>query len=807
MWRPRRVIPSLFLGLLGGLLLFGCRAFEPESVVVNRPPQTYLIGSPAETAGAYFHFHVFWYGTDDDGYVERYVWALTDTSIQDWDTDEDEEDSRFNPALNISHLAIGNWTTRTDTVFDFRINQGSNLSRDMTLHVVAVDDRGDFDRTPARLYFFSNALGRPRVQFYRDEIAPGNEFANYDTIGFGRPLYLRWAGSTPNIAGYNPGLLAQRDTVPPIDGLLGYKWYLAGFLPSCNFGREDCWQPRYGDDATGDSLSYFDNVTALMFRNDASGAGIFARRLAAGRFELLVNAIDVAGVEVSSADRVLNIVVNYDPDTYILRDSTPPELGHNDDNLYPYYTVFHGPDAGSYHFVEHETVPDRAYVTFKALGWDDSRDLRLSPNNRMTFTGSYRGRQRVRGGGWFTFGTAGSDTNSTAEWTAADPAGISGDTLGFYVGPFEYTVFMRAVDEQGKSDGTPDSFQFVGNFPPCVQCIELGSHTSTPSYTYEDTCYHPECFAESPELQVYHFGDGRRDPNDPHHLGYLTLFPADTIWVAPDAGLVRFGAENRPVQNPDQWTAIQCWMYYYLVYLHGKDHVREYWAPGKAHERIKAWRYEINYAGDPGNVIADGGPTDNISLLTGFDVVDNNPNPLTSDLYILPDSGIWVVRIKVGVPLTLINSGPEDYWDSLLTLTGAGSPPANEEERRVWQTTAAVVRAQRIWRLTTMQFTAGTVDAIAADGSTCDWRKETNSFNYYRNTRFPQFDRDCEIRPPESGIVQLDLNYFIAYSNDGQPVTKNFTLVMYPLNALEQFTGGQNPPGWLAAKGAASGWH
>ena len=217
LWSPRHLLVTLFLGLLAGTLLFGCRAFEPEAVIVNRPPQTYIIGSPAETSGAYFHFHVFWYGTDEDGFVERYVWALTDTSLQDYTEDStgDEEDERFNPALNINHLEIGTWTTRTDTVFDFQINQGSNLSQNMTLHMVAQDDRGAFDRTPARLHFFSNAVGRPRVLFYRDEIAEGNEFANFDTVAFGRPLFLRWTGSTPNIAAYDPVLLAQRDTVPP----------------------------------------------------------------------------------------------------------------------------------------------------------------------------------------------------------------------------------------------------------------------------------------------------------------------------------------------------------------------------------------------------------------------------------------------------------------------------------------------------------------------------------------------------------------------------------------------------------------
>ena len=133
MWSPRHTVVSVFLGILAATWLFGCRAFDPEAVIVNKPPETYIIGSPAETTGAYFHYHVYWYGTDDDGEVDRFVWALTDTSIQDPAVVGDEEDENFNPATNISTLSRGHWTARTDSVFDFRINQGSVLSTDMTL--------------------------------------------------------------------------------------------------------------------------------------------------------------------------------------------------------------------------------------------------------------------------------------------------------------------------------------------------------------------------------------------------------------------------------------------------------------------------------------------------------------------------------------------------------------------------------------------------------------------------------------------------------------------------------------------------
>lgn len=811
MWSPRHVLVSLFLCLLAGSLLFGCRAFEPEAVIVNRPPETYIVGSPAETSGAYFHFHVYWYGADADGYVERYVWALTDTSIQDIETDEDEEDERFNPATNIPTLAIGRYTTRTDTIYDFRINQGANLSYDMTLHLVAIDDRGAFDRTPARLHFFSNALGNPRVQFYRDGIAEGNEFADYDTVAFGEPLFLYWAGTTPNVMAYDPALLAERDTVPPVDGLLGYKWRLPEF-EDCNPAQEDCWNPRALNEATGDSFSFFGNVTRLTFLNDNSGSGIFSRRLSAGIIQLLVNTLDVAGVEVPVTNQTLHIVVNYDPDTYILRGETDPV--YPDPEVYPYYKVFHGPFANQkFTFAEGDTVPDRAYVVFKALGWDDARDQVFAAENEVQFQGQFLAGQNIRIDGiYFRFNTTYSNPHQTGEWTADLPTDISSDTLGFLVGPFNYDVVMRAVDENGTRDGTPDTFSFVGNYPPCVQCIEIGSTGFVPTTTYEDPCYDADCFAEVPELQIYSALDPRYQPANPLHLR-PTGAAGKRIWVNPGSGAIEFlGAGETPL-NPEGFIYIDASEYNYIAYLHGKDHVQEYWAPNQANRRIGSWRYRIDYEEDDGNALIDGGGADNLSILSGFVYPgENNPNPETNELglFINPTSGVWGVKVKVYTPsvlLTLPSVGPTVLWSLIRGQLQVPNPPGNSHaDSLIWQGYPQTQLALRAWQLSIMQLSPGTIRAIAADQSTCDWRIQTNSYHYYNLTRVPTpCGRECRdgaydqtsLDPPIIERGNIDLQDFTAYSNNQVPVTKHFTLSLYPSGSATPINGGQYPPGWI----------
>jgi len=815
MWSPRQALATVFLCLLAASLLFGCRAFEPEAADVNRPPETYIIGAPAETSGAYFHFRVFWYGTDADGFVERYVWALTDTSTQNIDTDDDEEDERFNPATNASTLEIGTYTTRTDTVFDFRIGQGAGLVYDMTLHMVAIDNEGLFDRTPARLHFFSNALGNPQVEFYRVLEDGEVRFFDNDTLAYGRPLRLRWGGRTPNLNAYDPALLAERDTVPPFDdGLLGFKWRMPG-EDDCNPAERDCYNPKELNEATGDSFSVFADVTEMVFRNDGSGSSVFGRRLDAGFLRLLVNTIDVAGVQVPLSNQLLNIKVNHDPDTYILDGEQDWVAAHNDPTTYPTFTVFHGPLAGTYSFTSGDTVPDRSYVTFKAMGWDDRRDQRVDEDvNGMSFQGRFlAGQNAFVDGVYFPFETTYSFPHSTGDWLAEDPADpqqASSDTVGFQVGPFNYEVQMRAVDEHGTPDGTPATLSFVGNYPPCVQCIELGSIGMEASAVYDnivaDNCYDGDCLDTVTELEVFTLGAPGFDAANPNHLGGSTPGNArqGKVWLNETADIIRF---DEPVSG--NWVELDSWEVDMMVYLHGKDHPMEHWPDGQAQERIKAWRYQIDYAGDPNNAIADGGGRDDIRLLSGYNIDSNPPE----GLFINPVTGVWEIKVTVSMGQALFFQGPDAYWTSLCNEFNCPPRPdgGSVEEIEAWQADPQVSLARKAWNLTMAQFTPGTVRAIAIDQSTCEFRRTTNTYHYYEGTRVPTPNgRECRAgaynQDPPDGEVggiyargAINLDRFAAYSNDREPVVKEFDITLRLPTGPYQVG---DPPGWIGGKHA-----
>ena len=706
---------------LAGLLIFtGCRAFQPEAVIVNKAPETYIIGSPLEHGGGYYHFHVFWYGSDADGQVEKFVWALTDTTVQDPDTADDEEDTRFNPALDASHLEIAHWTTRTDSVFDFSINQGTAPSVDMTLHMVAIDDFGDYDRTPARLHFFSNTLGTPSIRFFRIEgndtiaIAPGSS----DTIGYGSPYHLHWEGITPNIRGYDPDALAQVDTVYPFDdGLFGYKWQLTGALGGgCVPSLEDCWHPRLFNEATSDSFSYFAEINDLVFRNDGSASDPFSRFLDSGEVGVRINSLDVAGVEVADYLRDFKFIVNYDPETYLLDGET--DWDHpSDPEVYPYYILLNDDTQAHHPFSSGERIPDRTYVVFKALAKDDDRDAKLDPNFQIGLTGIVKGVRQNFTGGTFSFSSGASDIDTSPTWDA----GLTGwyaDTLGFLTGPStEFTFIMQAVDEHERRDGSPPDLSFEVGFPPCVQCIELLPDLSTPSAFDPDLeCYdgvssHP-CFTGD-VTEFYVAGQGAS--MDPNRI-YLTS--QSITYLAIDKNTMNASFRD-DAPDPAAFYSFQCNVYPMAVLLHGQDDPREAWDDPLY--RSMAWRYQIDYECDPYNDIPDGGGLDDITAVTwGFELGDQG-------IEISPADGLWKLTVDVVIPTQLISMGTATFLQ-IIQFTMAGGDP---------------VLAQDLFDICTRQLSEGQVRATVIDQTQCG----------YQPPRPAKYHLFHQVRPPVAELT------------------------------------------------------
>ncbi|MBE0567852.1 MAG: hypothetical protein IH621_18000 [Krumholzibacteria bacterium] len=762
---------GLLLGAgTAALLLTGCRAFTPEAVIVNKPPETYIIGAPMEEGGGYYHFHVYWYGSDVDGTVERFVWALTDTSVQDEDTTDDEEDARFNPALDASTLAIGRWTTKTDSIFDFRIDQGTRPSADFTLHMVAQDDLGAFDRTPARLHFFSNTLGNPTIRFFR--IAGGDTIAiepgKADTVGFGMPYTVAWAGESPNIRGYAPDALARVDTVYPFDdGLFGYKWQILGELGgNCVPTLEDCWRPRRFNEATGDSFSYFGDMTSLTFRNDGSSTtNPFRKLLPSGTVSLLVNSIDVAGVEVAEFQREFNFLVNFDPETIILDGET--DWAHpEDDQVYPYYFRLNDPTKTRVPFRSGDRIPDRTYVVVKALARDDPDDQRQRDDFAIGLVGYVEGVRHSLSGGVFRFATESSALDTVPAWPATEPGGWHADTLGFLTGPrTTFTFNMQAVDEHGRRDGSPARLNFDVGYPPCVQCVELLPKTASVSaFPASLECHEPDdggnaCFADTASYLITTAGAGADE---------LQRLRTSFMAINKGTGFTQVVDDTTGLGRTNYIVGVT--LYNLTVLLHGRDDEREAWS--QPVRRAMAWRYQVDYECDPFNQIKDGGGNDDIERYTWAESADDQ-------LRIDASTGLWRMRVEVAVPTTLINGGPVAYWFGLLfdPSIGGGTNEALADE---------------IFVQSLRQLGEGSVRVVAVDQSQCAGTPaRPNRYNYFRAVRPSIMNlpagrtwRDCDLptAPQVPGIKSgLDLGEGAMESRQHkpraeQPAVKHFRL-------------------------------
>lgn len=295
----------------------------------------------------------------------------------------------------------------------------------------------------------------PSLTFFRRVEMGDHHFADLDTIAHGEPLRLVWRVDAPALANYSPEELAQVDTIPPFDdGALGFQYAYTGL----DGAAPVVWRPRRYDESVGDTVAYFGAVHDLIFRNDGSDPGPFGSVLASGVHELLVNAIDLEGGEVGPDDRALRFVVNHDPDTRVFDGEVGPPA-HDDPRTYPYYTMFSGPDAGDHPFNGGDTVPLGAYVTLKALGWDDARDRIADPDQPLRFAGRWEV--------WssdpddvFPLGTW--PAHFTPEWTSDHPQGLSADTLGVLVAePGHWRTIVWSLDEHDRADGTPDTLSFT----------------------------------------------------------------------------------------------------------------------------------------------------------------------------------------------------------------------------------------------------------------------------------------------------------------------------------------------------------
>lgn len=162
--------------------------------------------------------------------------------------------------------------------------------------------------------------------------------------------------------------------------------------------------------------------------------------------------------------------VNYPPDTHFLEGERPDGIDPPDYPRYWYFDDQGGWTATS--FSDGDTIPSGAYAVFAVEAEDrfpstassDSFccDVPLTPESDIL-----RRQWRFDGS---EFSDGGQLREIRTQWT---PPAVE-DTLGFFVGPFDYEMTTRSWDEHGRIDRSEDRLDFVAGFRPRLTAVTPG---------------------------------------------------------------------------------------------------------------------------------------------------------------------------------------------------------------------------------------------------------------------------------------------------------------------------------------------
>ncbi len=287
----------------------GCRQALKPPTEDNKPPETWITAAPFDTITLNkngnepepdkipVRFHVYWAGSDQDGSVAGFYWAVTETLARPL------EGFTRPPELPGPKPQDYHWTTRTDSTFIFEVAEDIP-DRQHAFYVYAVDNKGKADPTPAR-FIFTAVDQFPPIPLIQGK----NGIRKYGAFGVGNVYYFDAGGN----------LAAQQDTffVQDVD--------VIGRAPrdtvSSNSKMHFEWTSRsqiQGGTITGyaykldepDFVRVPSTVTGVEYH---TGVGSDVVPLSPGTKLFKLKAIDQAGGTLDSTRR---FQLNFSPDTW-----------------------------------------------------------------------------------------------------------------------------------------------------------------------------------------------------------------------------------------------------------------------------------------------------------------------------------------------------------------------------------------------------------------------------------------------------------------------------------------------------------
>jgi len=422
----------LFLLILG----FGCRnPIAPPDI--NQAPETWITSAPMDTITTRngrpsqsppgtipVEYHLYWAGSDVDGTVVGYYWAVTETTTT-------VPAGVPIPELPGPKPRDYHFTTRTDTTFIFNVTENAP-DRQHAFFIFAVDNKGKADPTPARFIFDAQDRYPPIVIFDVAQSA-ATMFAQSAP---GQPPYLiHYVKSITDTVNFN--VPTYKDSVPS-NGVLTFHWIGLPSLPGTFVTgyRYKLDEPQFiVTDSSVHSVTY--------------NTGINGDVVAAGAKQFTLRGVDVAG-----GARQINrrFMFNLSPLTW---------YAGPDPNAYP-YTHLNGQTYVDIPIVSAAWNTKGLGLTGSLMHDDSLRVLPALRQPRKTFFELYKNRIYVRSEG---------DTVDMNSWVAFTSGGFDPDSpysvifSPFWPGPPPDTTLMApgtaVVLHPGPANGSPIGFRGV----------------------------------------------------------------------------------------------------------------------------------------------------------------------------------------------------------------------------------------------------------------------------------------------------------------------------------------------------------
>jgi len=296
---------GLVLCLFVAYIAAGCRTALAPNIDRNTAPETWITSAPMDTLTLKdpngrpiedpnpvtipVRFHVYWAGSDQDGAIAGYYWAVTET------LPTPQPPFIRPPNLPGPKPSDYHFTTKSDSIFIF--NVAENIpDREHAFYVYAVDNLGKPDATPAR-FIFNSQDNFPPIPIFLEAKGVGTVY-HFDSNGNLVPIQVEYPITDQDIIGTMP-----RDTVAANSTLI-FRWtsqvqiansYVTGY--------------RYKLDEP-DFVSVPATVTEARYY---TRVGADTVPVASGRKAFRLRVLDQAG---GSQDSTRRFIVNFSPDTW-----------------------------------------------------------------------------------------------------------------------------------------------------------------------------------------------------------------------------------------------------------------------------------------------------------------------------------------------------------------------------------------------------------------------------------------------------------------------------------------------------------